>query len=400
MMNIKTREAFCLKKSLHINVDDPQYLKLKDYILSDECVKDIKRLEKGDYFLGIPRRFKIKKMNTAKHRICYKFDDKDNYILKLMSYVLLDYDSIYTKSLYSFRKNYNHTAFFDKLKRKDFGRKTYVLKMDVHSYGDSVDQDILLDLCKPLFENEPQFYKFLTWLLKRNQYYENGVLHNERVSIICGTPIGSFLNNIYLMELDEYLIKHSKLCMRYADDIAVFLPTLEEAENMRDFVLNFLKNRKLTCNPEKTEIYKPGETFSILGLKISPYEFDLAPSSVSKLYFKLKKKQRQLLRRVRNKTKCTEAAFKIGYKYMQIIFYGRKNRPNDTNWAAWSFGTITTAKTLKEIDVVCENFLRSLATGKTSKARYRVRYDYLKKSGFIPLVHRYYHNRNEKNLNV
>ena len=398
MMNIEVRNNFINKKNEHYLDTNEEMIKLKEYILSFECEEDIKRLKNGDYYISVPNRFYIRKIKSNRRRICYKYVDKDNYLLKLMTYVLMEFDDLYSKSLYSFRKNQNHITFFDRLRYYDKNRKSYVLKMDVHSYGESVDQDILLDMLKPIFIDDPDFYNFLYWLLKRNLYYERGTLHNERVSIIPGTPIGAFLNNVYLSQMDYYIDSHSKLYMRYADDIAVFVDSKEEAEELKDYIISTMQELKLQINDDKTHIYEPGESFSILGIKVSESEYDIAPVSLDKILFKIKKKAKKLVKKVRNKEITKDVAMQAMVKYINNYFYNANRNLRELCWIKWAFGIISTDKTLKIIDKCAQDCIREVGTGKTSNAKYRIRYSDIRNAGYKSLVHEFY-KKDEKDNN-
>lgn len=61
MLDPEVRKAFCEHKGEHLSEDNPEYKNLTDYILSDECEKDILRLKNGDYYIAVPVRFRIKK---------------------------------------------------------------------------------------------------------------------------------------------------------------------------------------------------------------------------------------------------------------------------------------------------------------------------------------------------
>jgi hypothetical protein len=393
MQSVEVRQAFCAKKTKHlVKFDDEETNQLCTYIMSEECVSDIKRLMEGDYYTGIPSRFYIRKTATNRRRVCYRFPLKDKFLLKLMAYVLMDFDFWYTDSLYSFRKDMDHRHFFKKLKALDPNRELYVLKMDVHSYGESLDQDILLECMEPMFKEDPEIFSYLKWLIKRNQFYFKGKLHTERISIQPGIPVGGLMNNVYLMEMDRYVEAHSRLYMRYSDDIAVFLDSYEECIEMKNYILSVMDEKKLIINEDKTAIYAPGEAFEILGIRVEPNQvYDIARNSVSKILFKMKRKTKRLLKKVQRKRIPKDKALFILMKYVNQYFYGCFNDAKDLNWTRWSYGIITTDETLKFIDNYVQNCLRAVASGKGTNARYRVTYSDLKEAGYISLVHSYHH---------
>lgn len=397
MQDLQIRKNFVEKKRKVLKEEDKNFKQLENYILSDECVNDIERLKNGDYFLDYPVRFKIKKMNSKRRRVCYKYRGKDGYLLKLANFIMLDFDKIFSNYLYSYRRKYNHTKFFEKLKKVDFGRDCYVLKMDIHAYSESIKQEILLDKLSVVFKDEPEFFAFLKWLITLNKFYERGNLVSEKCSLIPGLPLSSFFYNLYLMEVDNYLKENSVLCMRYSDDIAVFVKTKEEALEMENYLISTFDRLGLTCNPDKTQIIEPKEPFTILGLTAYPNKFDISQVSIRKIFYKLTRVRNNNLRRIARKEITKEQAYQNGLSYINLIFHG-KNNTNLMNWCAWSFGTITTDESLRFIDHFAEDMLRSLKSGKTSKARYRTTYKDLNDAGFKTLVN-HYHNYKQDQKN-
>ena len=63
---------------------------------------------------------------------------------------------------------------------------------------------------------------------------------------------------------------------------------------------------------------------------------------------------------------------------------------NELSWAYWFFPVINTTKSLKEIDHYAQQCIRTLMTGKHTKARFNARYEEMKKLGYRSLVHEYY----------
>ena len=81
----------------------------------------------------------------------------------------------------------------------------------------------------------------------------------------------------------------------------------------------------------------------------------------------------------------------IGIRFVNNYFFGKDDNDKEINWTKWAFGIINTTKTLEYIDSTVQSLLRSVASGKTGNARYRISYDELKKAGYKSLVHSYYH---------
>ena len=58
--------------------------------------------------LSTPCKKQIQKIDSTKKRIVYTFPKEENYILKLLTYLLIRmYDGVFSPNLYSFRANYS-----------------------------------------------------------------------------------------------------------------------------------------------------------------------------------------------------------------------------------------------------------------------------------------------------
>ena len=103
MLDIKVRHAFIERKENSYSISEQELDELKSFILSSDCVRDILRLKEGDFYFAPPRRTKLRKKDSNRRRIIYRFALNESIILKLMAFVLHDYDHLYSDSLYSFR---------------------------------------------------------------------------------------------------------------------------------------------------------------------------------------------------------------------------------------------------------------------------------------------------------
>ena len=82
------------------------------------CYKDFLDNSLNFSYIDYPGNgFYIKKINSDKLRTVYKFENRDRFLMKLMSFCLLTYDFLYERSLYSFRKSKDQKGFFKVLKK-------------------------------------------------------------------------------------------------------------------------------------------------------------------------------------------------------------------------------------------------------------------------------------------
>jgi len=93
----------------------------------------------------------------------------------------------------------------------------------------------------------------------------NGKLTKRRKGTPQGSPLSPLLSNILLHELDNYLASKGQKFVRYADDFSIYTKGKSSAEEIRNQVVKFLKDKlKLPIHAEKSGIRRPSR-FQILG---------------------------------------------------------------------------------------------------------------------------------------
>ena len=206
---------------------------------------------------------------------------------------------------------------------------------------------------------------------------------------MAGTPISSFLANIYLLDLDKYFFNKNIIYARYSDDIIVFADNYEELSSYINYIKKYLNDSLLTINPSKEEIHNPYEGFVFLGFLCTPEYIDIAPVTLKKLKGKMKRKRDSLLRwSIRNSIKPESAAKAF------IRVFNRKllecSDDNKLSWSKWFFPVITTTKSLHEIDLYAQNCIRVIISRTHKKSKYNVKYEKIKELEYKSLVNEYY----------
>jgi len=176
----------------------------------------------------------------------------------------------------------------------------YILKMDVRKYFDSIDKDILYKIISKKIQNEK-----LLKILKQIIYSTEGKK---------GQPIGNYTSqtfaNIYLNELDQY-IKNTLKCkyyFKYMDDGIILVKTKQEAKDILEKIIVFLRdNLELELN-SKTQIFKNSQGINFCGYKINEYRM--------KLRDKGKRRLKNKVRELQEKIKKQEIISKDARKYL------------------------------------------------------------------------------------
>ena len=390
MKRAEQKAAFLRRRGEAVNSDAAEVEKMAAYILTDRFDADVQRLIDGDYYFDPPTLILLRKGQSDRKRKVYKFTDENKILLQYLTFMLMErYDRRFPKSLYSFRKNNPTGELYRAIYRDDPHREKYIIKADIHSYGESIDPAILDGKLKQWFSDEKEVYSFIMWLVTRNLYYRNGRLEEGFTSVLPGNPIVSFLQNIYLMEVDRFMEENVRICSRYTDDICMICADGESAERLMRQLKELIADVHLTVNEEKTCIVPPGTGFDLLGIKFSPDTMDISDNTYRKVTSKMKHRADSICRRVKKGAITREDGLDKMAGYIRFYYYGR----GEDGWISWTdkfFPYINTAERLKKLDHLSQECLRYIATGRRTNAKYRFRYSDIRAEGYVPLVRAYY----------
>ncbi len=389
----QVKQAFLSRKENSYSVNDEEFAQLKDYILSDKCSSDIQRLINDDFFFSIPHQSFLRKKNSQRKRIIYRFHPQEKMLMQFMAFTLHDYDDIYEDSVYSFRLGKHISEIFSDIRKKNLSATHWVLKTDIHSYGDNVQPEILSDMLDDIFmEHDPKLCSFFRKLLTRGQFYRAKELESAPTGALSGCPLTTFFENVYLRDIDRYIIEESTYYCRYADDIAIFIESREKAEAIYAHMNELFNERGLSFNKDKTVIVPPGEAFDLLGFQVKGNEFDISPHSLESILWKLNHRAKKLVRLQDRYGLTKEETMQKMVRRIDEYFFGRTEDKNELNWVDWSFKVLTRCDSLRKIDSCAQECIRHVGSGgKRNNSKYRVRYKTMRKMGYRTLVHAFYH---------
>jgi hypothetical protein len=362
---------------------------LEELISTGRFVPVAEKICKGEPFPP-PRKSEISKLHSDKKRIVYTYPEVENWVLKLLTYLLQrSYDGIFADNLYSFRPCRGVHDAVRKLTQHPPIQKQWCYKADIRNYFNSVPVQQILPLLKNTLAEQPAVYTFLEALLINPLVEDCGQLIEEEKGIMAGTPISAFLANLYLAHVDRYFADQGILYARYSDDIILFHESKEALDQAVAQLHRFLEEAGLCIHPDKQSYTAPGEMWTFLGICYRNGIVDVAPASVEKLKAKMRRKTRSLIR-----WKARKGATGIQAAKAFIRVFNRKLFENtaehELTWTLWYFPVINTTASLQIIDNYCQSCIRYLATGKHTKGAYQFRYEQIKELGYISLVNRYY----------
>lgn len=360
----------------------------KNFIENKKYLDICTQIKNGTYSFSIPNKIFINKGNSSKKRVVYKFNCDEVIILKYISYLLYDYDYLFSDNLYSFRKNINmHDAIY-RIKNLLNNNCMYAYKVDISNYFNSIDKNILINELENDIDDK-NLLNVIKNVLNNDKVVFEDTIFSENKGILAGCPLSAFLANYYLKDLDKYFFDNNISYFRYSDDIIIFSSNKECLYNYSSFIKDFLSKHKLCINQKKEYLYNINDCIEFLGFSFKNDEIDISANSISKAKSRLKRSSRYLRKQVENGSIELEDAIKIMIKKNDKKFYG--NKREELSWKYWFFPIITSVNGLKEIDTYYQDCLRYIASGRYNKKNYKILpYSKLKTYGYKSLVHEYY----------
>ena len=369
----------------------------KDFILNKKYLPICYSIVNQLYTFSIPKKHLISKGHSGKKRTVYTFNNNEMLVLKFISYLLYDYDYLFSPNLYSFRKSSGVKEAIRNISNIKSIIKMYGYKVDIHDYFNSIDTSILLNQLKNDIDDE-LLYNIFYELLTNLKVEYSGEIIEEQKGVMAGTPISAFLANYYIREIDSYFWNEKVVYLRYADDMIIFCNNKTNLDIYQKQLLLFFEKYKLTINQSKEYYFNPSERWEFLGFSFDGKKIDLSANSVYKIKGKIRRSARGIRRwMLKNKADYIVALKAMNRKYNRK-FFGKQDK-EELSWKYWFFPTINTTESLKIIDTYMQAQQRYIVTGKHNKMNYKkVPYSILKSCNYKSLVNEYYKLHNKKEL--
>lgn len=191
----------------------------------------------------------------GKIRTISKLTAVDRLILRAINRVLYDvFSADFSLNSHGFQENKGVETAVQQVADYLEQGFPFVVDVDIKEYFDSVDHLVLLKLIKR-YDLDENLLLLLQRFLKCRVIRDFEIVTKSR-GLIQGSPLSPLLSNLYLHELDLYFDQRGISFCRYADDVKLFVHSLEEGVELLGDVQEFLEEKlHLSINEQKSGVF-------------------------------------------------------------------------------------------------------------------------------------------------
>lgn len=165
-------------------------------------------------------------------------------------------DKLFHENSYGYRPLKSAHQAIEQVRQNTFGFD-WVLDMDISKFFDEVDHDLILQAVSHVMEEKWVLMYVDRWLKMPVQKQDGTVEPKQGRGTPQGGVISPLLANLYLhFAMDKWLSNHYPTLrfVRYADDVVIHCSTHQQAEQVKEALINRLAEVKLRVNESKTHI--------------------------------------------------------------------------------------------------------------------------------------------------
>ena len=240
-------------------------------------------LRSGTYVPGAVRSVTIPKPNGGERGLGIP-NVQDRLIQQAVHQCLSAHcECLFSESSYGFRPNRSAHDAVRAAQSYIHEGKTWVVDIDLKSFFDEVNHDILMNQLRPLVADK-LVRKLLGSYLRAPVQSSDGSCSKRGKGTPQGGPLSPLLANIYLDPLDKELERRGLSFVRYADDIAIYVSSARSAERVLANIIAWIeKHLRLPVNRSKSG-HGPTDQSALLGFRLhGDGKIAVAPKSLKRL---------------------------------------------------------------------------------------------------------------------
>jgi hypothetical protein len=280
------------------------------------------------------------------YRIVYSLKLPDMLLHSLVGrFLRLEIEPLLHESCCAYRPNLGQAAAVAQIREIRAGEPAWVVKMDVKDFNGTADHDTLRGLLSS---------RLLPRLRSRQREIVIGTVEalfklteqnygSAGRGLLVGSGVTPALTNLYLLPLDELLLKRGYRFVRYGDDLVVFCPEEHEAQDLMAELVDALAELKqkpsdsevfemkdywtegfartygiedqeweittgqsaqerTSLKRKKTDIYSPGEPLDFVGFEFADGRVCIRQSTLNKMKMRIQKYTQRYRTMIKNRT--------------------------------------------------------------------------------------------------
>lgn len=359
---------------------------LKEYCASGTIEQDVEAIIRGENPFAPPKR--VVSVMGGKRREFYSLDERAKCLFWLVAQAFAPYEEPHVRHCCSSALGPSIKDVFRGLSLADRGRRNWVVLADIRNYTNSMTPDVVRKILESMVPGDVRAQAFVLSALQPPSHIDGGVEKRDSIFIGTGTVLNSLLANAGLSQADEALAAKALVSTRFVDDSLAVFECEEDAQAALDGFRGEVERLGLSLNEQKSCVVAPGNTFEYIGLHISEDGIDLPEGLYAQARTFLRKNTRALLGQVRRGALSPDVAMTMLAQGVNQIL----DNPEPISQVVQLLGLTTTDKGLQSLDRYLQDCMRTVGSGKTGPARYRISYECLKANGYRSIVNWRYRN--------
>lgn len=271
-----------------------------------------KAIYEDKYTIFPPKIAKIPKDNPGEFREVYVNTPIDRIVLTLINDCLCElFSSMIHLKCKSYQKGMGTQKVVKEVsneitKMLEKGEQNIGWKADFSKYFDNVKIEAIDNVFNRIEEilgfergTEPVINLLRRYYHQDFYFDSENILQNKYQGLKQGCAVASFLANVCLYELDEYMSHKYKIYYRYSDD---FIVIDKDTNKVIEETNEIIKKYGVSLHPKKVERLHADKWFTFLGFKIKGNMITLSKTRLNKFQKEVEKRSINIKKRRKNYT--------------------------------------------------------------------------------------------------